>query len=162
MEAQHRVSVWRKLKEAGALYVQNSVCLLPAGPDSTEKASAVGREIKASGGWCAILKTEPLGPGDQAEVILQFNQAREKEYSEVLDRCNKFVREIEEETARGNFSFAEVEENEDDLHKLERWYNKIKARDFYRCPMQEEVALALGRCGQLLADFTKKVYDREA
>ncbi len=52
------------------------------------------------------------------------------EYFELQEQCQDFLAEIEKETKRQNFSFAEYEENEQDLAKLETWYEKVKQRDF--------------------------------
>lgn len=157
----HRVAIWRMLKRAGAVYVQSSVCLLPDTPEAVKKLESTRRNIEDLGGWCSVFRAGGLDASDDERIVSEFNSAREKEYAELVDRCQKFIQEIEEETARGNFTYAEIEENEDDLKKLRRWFLKVQARDFFGCPVQGEAARILAECGQRLAKFAQEVYRRE-
>ena len=57
------------------------------------------------------------------------------------------------------FSFAEVEENEDELEKLRQWYLKIEARDSFGAPLQEKARLMLAECAKALDLFCETVYE---
>lgn len=157
----NRVAVWRKLKAMGAVYLQNSACLLPDTPETERRLASVRRKIVDFGGWSIILRAQGLDSLDDQRILGEFNCARGTEYAELVDRCHKFLSEIDEETARGNFSYAEIEENEDDLKKLRRWFTKIRARDFFNCPAQEEASILLARCEQILGEFASRVYAEE-
>lgn len=69
--------------------------------------------------------------------------------------------EIEKETAVQKFTFAELEENEQDLLKLTKWLRKIQRRDFFPNAASREAQEALIRCRQTLQAFTATVYQRE-
>ena len=51
--------------------------------------------------------------------------ARDEEYQEFLEKCDDYFYEIEKETERKNFTFIELEENEDEYNKLVEWLKKI-------------------------------------
>ncbi len=78
-------------------------------------------------------------------MIEAFAEARDAEYSEVMERCREFHAELKKEREAGKFTFAELEENEEDLAKLEAWVGKIRARDRFG-----GTALAGGRAGTQL------------
>ena len=92
-------------------------------------------------------------------IIEKLNAARDEEYGELFEQCEEFFKEIDKETARKNFSFAEIEENEEELNKLKQWYKKIVARDTFGSPLQEKATSMLAKCGELLDSFCDKVYE---
>ncbi|MCL6477368.1 MAG: hypothetical protein K6T65_03030 [Peptococcaceae bacterium] len=61
-----------------------------------------------------------------------FNQARNEEYDEVIDRCQDFFKEIDKEIDRKHFTFGELEENEEDFEKLKNGLKKSRNVTFSR------------------------------
>jgi len=49
-----RVQVWRKLRSLGALYLQQSVCLLPARPAVVREVRRLADRIRRQGGTVAF------------------------------------------------------------------------------------------------------------
>jgi molybdopterin converting factor small subunit len=155
--SRYRVQVWRKVKATGALYLQNSICVLPAGRGHEQELRRLRYEIeKEYGGEAYLFHAELLGPPGTLEEL--FNRSRDEEYAEVAHRCREFFAELEEETANQHFTFAELEENEEDLLKLEQWYAKIKRRDFFGSPRSAEVAKMLAECRARLEAFAERVF----
>ena len=92
-------------------------------------------------------------------IIERFNAARDEEYGELLEQCEEFFKEIDKEIARKNFSFAEIEENEEELNKLKLWYEKIAARDTFGAPSNEKSKIMLSKCVEALEKFCDMVYE---
>jgi hypothetical protein len=81
------------------------------------------------GGTAQVLRADALrggrmvsgtGWGDSDGVTV-INTARDEEYGEIIHRCAEFLIKIEQETAAGHFTYAELEENDEDLIKLRTW-----------------------------------------
>ena len=53
---------------------------------------------------------------------------------------------MDKERGAGNLTFAELEENEEDLAKLEAWVGKIRARDRFGAPLFMGVERELVAC----------------
>src|ERR671912_1181321 len=140
----YRASVWRKLKAAGAVYLQSGVAALPADPGAERVMRGVVQEIRESEGT-AYLVRGPL-TGDDAALVEAFNAARDDEYREVLDRCRDFHAELEKEREAGKFTFAELEENEEDLARLEAWFGKVRTRDRFGAALSGESERAISAC----------------
>ena len=153
----YRASVWRKLKAAGAVYLQNGVAALPADPGGERVMRGIVQEVNESGGVSYLLRGGAVG--DEAGLVRAFDEARDAEYSEVLDRCREFHAELEKEREAVKFTFAELEENEEDLAKLEAWFGKIHARDRFGAPLATEAERALSACREDLEDFATSVYE---
>jgi hypothetical protein len=152
----YRASVWRKLKAAGAIYLQNGVAALPADAATERVMRGLVHEITARQGTAYLLHGTALS--DEGVLLAAFTAARDHEYGEVVGRCHDFHAELEKERAAANFTFAELEENEDDLAKLEAWLAKVCARDPFGASRRAEAQQALASCRADLEVFTATVY----
>jgi hypothetical protein len=153
-----RVSIWRKLKKTGAVNIQQSMWILPDTEANMASLSAVKEEIVTCNGEAYVLKCCP-DEESNCVFIRKFSAARDEEYKELLEQCEEFFKEIEKETARMNFTFAETEENEEELEKLNKWFNQISARDYFSAPLKAVSEEALSGCAAVLEEFCESVYE---
>lgn len=153
-----RVSVWRKLKKSGAVIFGQSVWLLPVTKDYADFLQKVSDEILQNGGNSYIMRMVPQDESTSERIIDAFNGARDEEYSELLEQCDNLLRELEKESGRGKFTFAELEENEDEFHKLTNWYQKITERDFHGASLRSYADEKLKQCQTRLEAFSAEVY----
>ena len=152
-----RATVWRRLKALGAVYLQNSVASLPASADAERAMRSLRKEIVEMGGTAQLLRSETLvGEGD---IVQLFNAARDEEYAEIVDRGNDFLDEVERETKAEKFTYAELEEIDEDLSKLKGWLAKVRARDTLDAAGYGPAVDALARCEAVFEEFTSRVYD---
>src|SRR5437588_1549729 len=159
--ASKRVAVWRDLKRLGALYLQQCVCIFPAIPALTAEVDEVAAKIPALGGETFLLEVPRLQPEDEARIVEAFRVQRASEYAEIIEECEtKFVKEIEFERFRENYTFEEAEEIEQDLEKIRRWFDRVRDRDWFKADRRDEVESWLGKCQGLLARFEEEVYRR--
>ena len=96
--------------------------------------------------------------GDEEAMRGQFNAARDEEYTELLARCRDFHAELDTERAAGKYTFAELEENEDDLARLAAWLDKIRVRDQLEAPLRPQTERAIAACREDLEVFAASVY----
>ena len=153
----YRASVWRKLKAAGAVYLQSGVAALPADPGAERVMRGVAQEVRESEGTAHLFRGPLVGHAE--ELVATINAARDEEYGEVRDRCGDFHAELEKERKAGKLTFAELEENEEDLAKLEAWFGKVRARDRFGVPLAEEAERAMKACREGLESFAESVYE---
>ena len=153
-----RVSAWRKLKKSGSVNIGQSMWLLPMSDEHIAVFTEISNDILQNNGEAYILKAVFINTGNAEDIADAFNKARDEEYKEFLGKCEDFFREIEKETAKENFTFAEIEENESEYEKLEVWLKKINARDFFTAPLSASSNEALEKCKKLLLDYSEKVY----
>jgi DNA-binding transcriptional regulator PaaX len=154
-----RAGVWRKIRGLGAIYLQNSVAALPASPAAERSLRVLRNEIIEMGGTAHLLESGVLS--GQAEIIAAFNAARDDEYEEIVDKCVDFLAQIEKEYTAEHFTYAELEENDEDLTKLRNWFAKVQARDVLGASGSQAVREALGRCEKKLDEYAAHVYAEE-
>jgi hypothetical protein len=69
-----------------------------------------------------------------------------------------FEDEIAREVRQGKFTFAELEEEEQSLDRLRRWYRDLKRRDILVLPDAEDAAARLRECERSLDGYAEQVY----
>lgn len=159
--ASKRVGVWRDLKRIGALYLQQCVCILPNRADLAAELERITTKIPTLEGEYTLLDVPRLRPADETKIVRAFRDSRDKEYGEIIEECEtKFVKEIEFEHFRQNYTFEEAEEIGQDLEKIRRWYARIVERDWFGASRRDEVAVWIEKCEELLNEFEQEVYRR--
>jgi hypothetical protein len=148
-----RVRAWRRLRSLGALYLQQSVCLLPAREPVRRQVQRLLASVHADGGTARSLTVMVDDAAEYAGLVAQFNAERDAEYAEVVERAPQLLAELEKETARGRATYAEVEESEADLDRFEKWLAKIAARDYFAAGGGPAARQAVERCRAALAAF---------
>lgn len=157
--ATRRVALWRKLKGMGAVYLQNGVCLLPKTDDHVRRLKMIENDVAEMGGEAVILETIALDRVQEDKVIARFKSDRDEQYREFLGRCADFEAEIAKEIAIEKFTYAELEEEDTDLKKLQGWLDKIRKLDFYGAALAEEAGKRLRACEKLLDNYAQRVFD---
>jgi CRISPR/Cas system-associated endoribonuclease Cas2 len=157
--AAKRVALWRKLKGMGAVYLQNGVCLLPKTDDHVRRLKMLENDISEADGESVILETVALDPSQQIKVLTRFKAERDDAYEEFIDKCDDFERDVAKEVEANHFTYAELEENDVDLKKLQGWLAKIQKLDFYKADRAAEAQERLKGCVRVLDDYARKVFD---
>jgi hypothetical protein len=157
-----RVQVWRKLRSLGALYLQQSVCMLPARPEVLRDVRRLADRIRHQGGNARVLSIVLSEPAEEQAMIAELNAARDAEYAEVLERLPELRQELADEQARGNATYAEVEESEADLDRFRTWLAKIAARDYFAAPGGQAAREAVDQAAAELAAFEQAALQAES
>jgi hypothetical protein len=157
--ARKRVALWRRLKSMGAVYLQNGVCLLPKIDDHARRLKMLQNDVAEMGGESVILQTVALDSPQQEKVVARFKADRNEEYLEFISKCADFEAEIAKETKARYFSYAEIEENDVDLKKLQSWLAKIRKLDFYGATLAVEAEKRLQDCEALLETYAQRVFE---
>lgn len=159
--ARKRMALWRKIKGMGAVYLQNGICVLPKTEEHQRGLKILENEIAKMGGEAVLLETAALDRTQEEKILARFNQDRNEAYHEFLEQCEGFEAEIAKERAANKFTFAELEENDEDLKKLRNWFEKIRKLDFHGASLAAQAAERLAQCEALLDAFGKQVFEAQ-
>lgn len=156
-----RVTIWRRMHASGSLGLDNGLWLLPY-TESAEKFIQEMQEYVASqGGSSNSFLANAFDEQTENGILTGFLQDRAEEYAELKEQCADFLSELEKETQRQNFSYAEYEENEQDFNKLETWFEKVKRRDFMGGEQANTASEWLEKCREAFQQFATEVYSHE-
>jgi hypothetical protein len=156
-----RVALWRRLRAAGATTMVTSAWVLPETAAHAELLEQLRDGLLRQGGIGFVLSIPASAPDVNVAIVSRFRDERGREYDEFVERCAALLDEIGKEGKAGKYTFAELEESEQDLEKLVRWLAKIQARDFFPDERGQEAAAMLARCQTVVEAFSQSVYTAE-
>jgi hypothetical protein len=158
-----RVAVWRNLKKIGAVYLQDSVCVLPDIAPLRREIAPVLNRIDESGGRYHLLPLRKLTNDEEEKLVALFVDQAAQHYREIVENCEvNFVKEIEFEHFRKNFTYEEAEEIRMEFEKICTWFDRVRERDWFGAPNVEEARIWLGKCESMLEDFEARVFETNA
>lgn len=157
-----RVAVWRLLKKLGAVYPQQSVCVVPANAATARELQPILRRIEESGGEYHLLPLANLPLEEERKMADLFLDQAAKHYQEIIENCEvNFTKEIEFETFRENFTYEEAEEIRAEYEKIVQWFQRVRRRDWFGAPNRADAERWLQTCEELLEQFEARVYERQ-
>jgi hypothetical protein len=148
-----RVALWRRLRAVGAATMVNGAWVLPDTRTHTAFLAKLREGILRQGGTAFVLNISGSLPEVSETIVQRFRADRAREYDEFAERCTAFLDEIGKESGAGKYTFAEMEEGEQDL--------KIQARDFFPDECGRQSAAMMARCRSALDGFSQAVYIAE-
>jgi hypothetical protein len=128
-----------------------------------ESLDRVRERIDELGGSSIFITLRDVEPDARQTFVTGFRANSSKEYAEIVEECDtKFVKEIEFERFRENYTFEEAEEIRQDLEKLRRWLDRVEARDWMNADGRDEARQRVADCETLLDQFEADVYERHS
>lgn len=121
-----RVFIWRKLKQLGAIALQDAIWVLPSTSRTQEQFQWLAAEISELKGDSVLWEAEQLYATDVDALKKQFIEPLEREYREILAALKKKGR---------------------DLAVLSKRYQQAHARDYFGSTLGRQVRdklLAMG------------------
>lgn len=122
-----RVFIWRKLKQLGALALQDAVWVLPSTARTQEQFQWLAAEISELKGDSLLWEAEQLYATDADALKRQFTEPLDREYREILTALKK----------RGR-----------DLAMLSKRYQEAQARDYFGSMLGRQVRDKLLSAGE--------------
>lgn len=155
--SRHRVAIWRELRRLGAVPLQQGTWALPQGEGFDAGFAQVVETITTAGGQPVVLAVADDDAG-AAQLEALFTAQREAEWGEFVADCGKYEAELAGEVAKGKLTLAELDEEEESLERLRRWYRTIRARDLFGAPTAAAAEAGLKDCAEALERFAEQVY----
>jgi len=157
--SRHRVAVWRELRRAGAVSLQQATWAVPAREDFIDAVARAVDLVERADGDAIVLDAIPRGDEMAARLEAMFTAEREQEWAEFLAECNKFDEEIDKEIRTKKFTAAELDEEEQNLERLRRWYRELRLRDVFGSASRPEAERRLKECTDRLEDYAERVFE---
>lgn len=156
--ARHRMAVWRELRRSGAVALGSSAWAVPNLPATRPVLDRLRELSETAGGSVIALDAEGHGEEDALGLMRRYEDARADEWNEFVRDCGKYVAEIAKEERLGKFTLAELEEEEQSLDRLRRWYRELRARDLLGTASATEAGVRLKECETVFDDYAEQVY----
>jgi hypothetical protein len=155
-----RVAVWRELRRVGAAPLSQGVWTVPDTPFFAEAVQKATGLAARGNGELLVLSATPDNPATQEALDAAFRSLRLEEWAEFERDCGKFEEEIAREIRIGKFTLGELEEEEQSLERLRRWYRDLKSRDVLELPQARQAEERLQECASCLDGYAEMVFAR--
>jgi hypothetical protein len=129
-----RAQIWRALQRCGAVYLQDSVSIVPATSELAENMQWIADEIRELGGEAHLFRATATGPAQDERIEGRFLTAGRQEAEKITGQ----LRELEQRLKAG-LPPERYSEMEDDLRRLRQAALKLRARSHF--PVTQEEAL---------------------
>jgi hypothetical protein len=156
--SRHRVAVWRELRKVGAVSLQQATWAVPSGPDFDAALARAADVAERADGQALAFMLADDDPGIATLERLHIED-REAQWVEFLSECDKFEAELAHEVAIEKFTLAELDEEEQNLDRLRRWYRELRTRDLFGAPSAARAEQRLKACVESLEQFAEQVYE---
>ena len=143
--SRHRVAVWRKLRDLGALYLQDGVAALPEDAVTREQLEWLQLRVREAGGEATLWEARPGTVAEEAELVGDFRSSREEAYRTIIAGAERVRRKAQ---MGGGETLLEQ------LGKLEREFRAERRRDYFRSPLRTEAAAALRSARRAVREAT--------
>lgn len=94
----------------------------------------------------------------EQRVVSLYNDMRDEEYQEFINECEKYIKELAKEISIKKFTFAELEEEEEELQKLIKWHSKIEVRDIFQSSERKAASDMLKKIENDFENYSNLVY----
>ena len=156
--SRHRVAIWRELRRAGAVPLQQATWALPLHRHTAKTLDRVRSLVGRADGQVFIFDADPRDDAMAADLERAFFEGREAEWVEFLAECDKFDQEIDKEIRKQKFTPAELDEEDQNLERLRRWFRDLRRRDVFGADSRQVAEGRLKECEERLEDFANRVY----
>ncbi len=129
-----RAQIWRALGRCGAVYLQDSVCIVPATTELAENMQWIADEIRELGGTAYLFRATATAPGQDERIETRFSEASRAEALRLLGGLRAVETKVTPDASPEVCAAAE-----DDLRRLRQAALKLRARAHF--PVREEEAL---------------------
>ena len=150
-----KVRVWREFKKLGAIYPQMSLCILPNNDENIVKLDEIFRLILSEGKFIKITTNE-LDKNEHGKLLEMYRKERDKQYDEIVEECQEFIDENNLNIKNNKFTQEEVDEMEEVLDGLYRWFGKALSLDWIdESPKILQLRELLKKCQESMDNFAE-------
>jgi flagellar biosynthesis regulator FlaF len=131
---------------------------VPTTPAFTQGLDRAVRLAERGDGEVLVLDAAGRDEANSGRLEALFTAARQAEWVEFVADCGKYEAELDKELRTQKLTLAELDEEEQSLERLRRWYRELKVRDLFGAPLAAEAEQRLKHCAERLADYADRVY----
>jgi hypothetical protein len=152
------MALWRELRRSGAIPLGQAVWAVPDLPALQPLLERLNDLVGAGNGTLLLLSARGFAGRDVARLEQLYAAAREEEWAEFDADCRKYLAELDKEERLGKYTLAELEEEEQSLDRLRRWYRELRSRDLLGIPATTDSAAMLKQCEEQFEAYAHHVY----
>jgi hypothetical protein len=155
-----KAMIRRRLTGVGAVYLSPAVTAVPSSAAAERGLRRVQHVVTDAGGSAVLLRGEPIG--GPAEITAALNEARDREYQDIVAGCREAVTAFEALTTAGDYRYEQLWDHDAGLKQLTARHTAIRERDTLGAGQARVAASALAGYRAVLDEYARHVYAADA
>ncbi len=139
----------------------HGICLDNRATINCNALMQMSKDIETNNGEALLMESVFFEDSHEQRVVSLFNNLRDEEYTEWINESEKYLKEISKEISNEKFTFAELEEEEQELEKLISWLKKIESRDIFNSSEGDKARAILAQIKQAFEEYSEMVCSKE-
>lgn len=157
VSSRDRMFIWRNIKNTGAVSLSHSVYLLQDSEDNRATASNIARIVHERKGEVLQFFADTFNKEQEQKLNKLIAEEIVEEIKGFSKECEDFIADVTERISNKKFKVFELEELNEDLHKLDKWRIKLAQKHNLDSDKIEILSNKIRECKEKLNEFEEKV-----
>ena len=160
VSSRDRMFIWRNIKNTGAVSLSHSVYLLQDSEDNRATASNITRIVHERKGEVLQFFADTFNKEQEQKLNKLIVEEIVADIKEFSNECEDFIVDVAKRISNKKFKVFELEELNEDLHKLDKWRIKLIQKHKLDSDKIEILSNELRGCKEKLNEFEEKVLQK--
>ncbi len=160
VSSRDRMFIWRNIKNTGAVSLSHSVYLLHDSEENRVTASNIARIVHERKGDVFQFFADTFNEEQEQKLNKLIADEIVAEIKEFSKECDDFIADVTKRFSNKKFKVFELEELNDDLHKLDKWRIKLIQKHKLDSNKIEILSNEIRECKERLNEFEEKVLQK--
>ncbi|MFZ3384532.1 MAG: Chromate resistance protein ChrB [Candidatus Methanoperedens sp.] len=160
VSSRDRMFIWRNIKNTGAVSLSHSVYLLQDSEDNRATASNISRIVHERKGEVIQFFADTFNKEQEQKLNKLIAEEIVAEIRGFSNECEDFIADVTRRISNKKFKVFELEELNEDLHKLDKWRIKLVQKHKLDPDKIEILSNEIRGCKEKLNEFEEKVLQK--
>jgi len=160
VSSRDRMFIWRNIKNTGAVSLSHSVYLLHDTEENRLITSNIVKIVCDRNGEVLQFFADAFNEEQEQALNKLIAEEITGEIKDFSKECEDFIYDVSERISNKKLKVPELEELNDDLHKLDKWRIKINQKHSPNTTNIEILNNEIGKCKERLNEFEEKVLQK--
>ncbi|CAG0968310.1 MAG: hypothetical protein OIN86_05660 [Candidatus Methanoperedens sp.] len=160
VSSRDRMFIWRNIKNTGAVSLSHSVYLLQDSEDNRTTASNIARIVHERNGEVLQFFADSFNKEQEQKLNKLIAEEIVAEIKEFSNECEDFIADVIKRISNKKYKVFELEELNEDLHKLDKWRIKLIQKHKLDSDKIEILSNEIRECKEKLNEFEEKVLQK--
>lgn len=133
--SRYRVYVWRKLKQAGAIFYQQEMAVLPMNMWNSTFLEGLKGEIQTFGGEASVLRVSFVSKQDEEKLVGLFNDNVRSVCQEISRELRDFLHTVEQPSQTGKRKCQSI----GFFERSRNHYEAFKRHGYFQAPLDQNL-----------------------
>lgn len=160
VSSRDRMFIWRNIKNTGAVSLSHSVYLMLDSEDNRATASNIASIVHERKGKVLQFFADAFSKEQEQKLNKLIAEEILTEIKEFSKECEDFIADVTGRILNKKFKIFELEELNEDLHKLDKWRIKLVQKHKLDSDNIEILSNKIRECKENLNQFEEKVLQK--